>query len=958
MHILQKQNSKTNLKIWVIMAIIAVFSFFQTSWANINKEINYQAKLTNNQGVSVANGNYDMVFKLYTVSSGGTAIWTGNYTAANGNPVAVSNGVFSVLLGSGTGNSLGSIDFSSDTYYLGVTVGTDSEMTPRKRLGAAPQAINSNSLIGDGLIRISGTPSGSGVGQGTVYINPTSATNDYTLFGVALNGAQRFRIDEDGDVTAVGQITSTLATGTSPFNVTSTTVNTNLNADLLDGLHSSAFLQNANLSGRSSADANVADDAGVTAYYLAPGATNKPAGTDHSLLTLSYSNLWSTQMAGDWRTNNWYVREQNDGTWGDWDLIYTSGNDPYDTETEVDAAVANNGYLTANQSITLSGDVSGSGTTAITVANNLLSRDDNRAINPAELAAGKFRYGFTSWANNNTAPYADYMHMRGYTDATGGNDNLLMFSKSGIAMRIWQQTWGSATDYANYRDAVMTDQNSANVTLSGSLTPGGNLILGANTLTTSNTGLISNLNTDLLDGYHGASASTINTYALRDASGDINARLFKSEYDTTNASIGYIMTQIDTASNNYLRPSTPAQLKTALGLDAGGAGDIWVEKAGDTMTGSLTFSGATNDIVTGTNEHFSIMPNGTGNVGIGTTGPGYKLTIAGTSHATTPQVFVGSNLGFGSYDSNYAWIQSFASLPLYINAQGNNTIINPTSGNVGIGTPSPSTKLNIIGGTNGFNTGIFRIENNAGTSANTGASIEFYSNENTPAQVEMGRIGTLLTNGVAGAASSDLAFSTRNAGSLTEWMRIKASGNVGIGTATPNNKLHIYDGTNITPSSTAVGQLGILGSGYSGYTALDGTAMYIGHNSSLRNLTFQTDETDRLTIAGNGNVGIGTNSPTASHRLTVMASDARFDVTSSITTNASLRIISNNTNYASLDVGLASDAYVTTKNLVLQPNGGNVGIGDTTPDHKLDVAGSIGLNASSYINFGDTDGST
>ncbi|PIR04915.1 MAG: hypothetical protein COV57_01960 [Candidatus Liptonbacteria bacterium CG11_big_fil_rev_8_21_14_0_20_35_14] len=37
---------------------------------------------------------------------------------------------------------------------------------------------------------------------------------------------------------------------------------------------------------------------------------------------------------------------------------------------------------------------------------------------------------------------------------------------------------------------------------------------------------------------------------------------------------------------------------------------------------------------------------------------------------------------------------------------------------------------------------------------------------------------------------------------------------------------------------------------------------------------------------------------------------------------------------------------------------GNVGVGDTTPDHKLDVAGNIGLDAGSYINYGDTDGTT
>jgi phage-related tail fiber protein len=62
--------------------------------------------------------------------------------------------------------------------------------------------------------------------------------------------------------------------------------------------------------------------------------------------------------------------------------------------------------------------------------------------------------------------------------------------------------------------------------------------------------------------------STVNTVVKRNGSGDINARLFRSEYDTTNATVNYIMTQIDTATNNYIRPSTPAQVKSAMGLDS------------------------------------------------------------------------------------------------------------------------------------------------------------------------------------------------------------------------------------------------------------------------------------------------------------------------------------------------------------------------------------------------------
>lgn len=68
----------------------------------------------------------------------------------------------------------------------------------------------------------------------------------------------------------------------------------------------------------------------------------------------------------------------------------------------------------------------------------------------------------------------------------------------------------------------------------------------------------------LLNGVAAAEASTASTIVKRNSSGDINARLFRSEYDSTNATIGYIMTQVDTVSNNYMRPSTPAQVAAAL----------------------------------------------------------------------------------------------------------------------------------------------------------------------------------------------------------------------------------------------------------------------------------------------------------------------------------------------------------------------------------------------------------
>lgn len=95
-----------------------------------------------------------------------------------------------------------------------------------------------------------------------------------------------------------------------------------------------------------------------------------------------------------------------------------------------------------------------------------LLRLDNRTIAPSELTATYMRFGFGSWANNNTSPYADYFHLRAYQDASGGNDNLVMFRKDAIGMRIFQQTFGSATAYSSYKDVAFTDGSNSTGTWS------------------------------------------------------------------------------------------------------------------------------------------------------------------------------------------------------------------------------------------------------------------------------------------------------------------------------------------------------------------------------------------------------------------------------------------------------------------------------------------------------------
>jgi hypothetical protein len=135
-----------------VVFIIPQQNVVKTAEAAINKQINYQAKLTDTTNLAVADGTYNLEFALYTVSTGGTAVWTETRTGAN--KVQVTNGIFSVMLGEVT--ALTSVDFSQ-TLYLEVKVGGTGTpswdtLTPRKIMGAVPAAFIANGVSGDGAV--------------------------------------------------------------------------------------------------------------------------------------------------------------------------------------------------------------------------------------------------------------------------------------------------------------------------------------------------------------------------------------------------------------------------------------------------------------------------------------------------------------------------------------------------------------------------------------------------------------------------------------------------------------------------------------------------------------------------------------------------------------------------------------------------------------------------------------
>jgi hypothetical protein len=253
---------------------------------------------------------------------------------------------------------------------------------------------------------------------------------------------------------------------------------------------------------------------------------------------------------------------------------------------------------------------------------------------------------------------------------------------------------------------------------------------------------------------------------------------------------------------------------------------------------------------------------------------------------------------------------------------------------------------------------------------------------------------TAGTGTVDGTGTANYITRWVDSNTITTSSMYESSTNIGIGTTNPLDKLHVVGNAivgnsgNISPDSSGNGQLEILGNGYQGYVALNATAMYFGHNSGVRNLTLQTDETDRLTITPTGNVGIGLIGP--AYKLQVdggSASTVASFINSSSTTTEVIIGDSGNTNYSqlilSVDSGdgsifkagtgysswggaLALNIYNSNGAIAFHPNNsanamfiatnGNVGIGTTNPGYKLDVVseGRFGTGAKVIIG---TDGS-
>ena len=278
-----------------------------------------------------------------------------------------------------------------------------------------------------------------------------------------------------------------------------------------------------------------------------------------------------------------------------------------------------------------------------------------------------------------------------------------------------------------------------------------------------------------------------------------------------------------------------------------------------------------------------------GNVGIGTTSPGYKLSVSGNIGLTD-----GVSTGLLALVGGNYYIQNTGAYSTVFQTNGAERMRITSTGNVGIGTTSPSRPLSVYRSTAGSAANFLHY-----TDATAFAGL----------YIDVDNVNNIVELNASGDTASTMAFQTGNA----ERMRITTTGSVGIGTTSP-------DSFNSEARNLVVNGSGDVGisiattttTGNSSVVFADGTGGTAGYRGRLKYghatdyMAFFTAAAERLRITSAGNVGIGTTSP--DRPLSVVGGNsmvARFQSTNTtafiqlsntVSTADQVRIGSNGTN--------------------------------------------------------------
>jgi hypothetical protein len=489
----------------------------------------------------------------------------------------------------------------------------------------------------------------------------------------------------------------------------------------------------------------------------------------------------------------------------------------------------------------------------------------------------------------------------------------------------------------------------------------------------------------------------------------------------------------------YLDFRTADRAVDIIGDDVSLTSRLYIENDGDVGIGTTAPGGkfyVNNDKI-GSDSSFVVKKSG--NIGIGISAPAYKLDLNGNmrfgqSGAYTqvvgqnsslagyngvfefyPQTIPGSgqaehvtyfksNLGSGTSGINRHSVLvdgalgvGTSGLPTGKFHVDNDAVGSDSSfvilanGNVGIGTTSPTTPLEVQSN-DGIGNNITIKDLKVGTAlAPTLMGVEYvgYSNKK--------KAGIYATDEASNFDRGQLIFKTQNSGgSLSEKMRIRHDGNIGIGTNDPSQNLTIRDNAStirLEAASSPTGYYSEIVNNYNGgdqgYYSIQGqrlignklysavattnTTTYINARNSLAFTTSVNNPTTaahvKMVLDRDGKLGIGTTGPDyqldvvhsvaelarftrtsgGDIQLAVSSGDAQIRYTNSTaSTGTWFTGVENADNSFHLGTGTTL-AGTGTKLIVLST--GNVGIGENNPDEKLEVNGTIKATDINFTNL-------
>ena len=420
-------------------------------------------------------------------------------------------------------------------------------------------------------------------------------------------------------------------------------------------------------------------------------------------------------------------------------------------------------------------------------------------------------------------------------------------------------------------------------------------------------------------------ATGVQSYEFTTPSGLDGNLIIAANWSTWDATL-----VIDASSTNF----TVVQIGCVSEYLPQSIGDTkWLDTSGNSLHGTVSGAVQTNNPAI-----FSAK------VGIGTTTPYESLHIEGGA------------LGISYSSSGYRVTHHQNAVNQYTIGNGyaqlrmdhDGTVIVNSGGQVGIRTTAPKANLHLKAAGNSWEDSLL-LEHSTG---DTGWSI--HAENNTDKGLWIGY-------------NSDTSVSTTNQTASVK-MVLDKDGNVGIGTDTPSEA---HSGADNLVVGGGSGDTGI--TIFSGNTslsrlhfsdALSGAAQYAGwiaytHNTNKLQFATNSSGSANVTIDSNGNVGIGTAAPTSKLALgTTGVTSGGLSIKSTAADAYGIVVVASandkwlrmghdgtkgviETTYES--TGGFSDLYVRageTNDLILQDDGGNVGIGTDDPGAKLDVQNS------------------